>query len=184
MNENLKSTLELNELHHNFVKQDINHWLNHELFSWNWWLLVAFTVIPWIIWIMIVDRRRLLEILLFGTLIIISTSYLDTVGFDLIFWVYPFRLIPIGTLAIPFDISMVTVTYMLMYQFFNSWKSYSKALIFMAIIFAFIGEPVSIVLNLVYYIQWKYYYSFLYYIVIGILVKVIVNKCKDIYIKV
>lgn len=184
MNENLKAALKLSEQHNNNVKQNMNHWLNHELFSWNWWLLVALTVIPLIIWIMVVDRKRLLEILLFGTLIIILTSYLDAAGFDLMFWVYPVEFMPLTTIAIPFNVSMVSVTYMMMYQFFNSWKSYSIALISMAIIFAFIGEPVSKLLNWIHYIHWNYYYSFLYYIVIGILVKVIVNKCKDIYIKV
>ncbi|MFD9364323.1 LysR substrate-binding domain-containing protein [Priestia megaterium] len=46
----------------------------------------------------------------------------------------------------------------------------------MASAFAFIGEPFSIWAHLVIYINWKYIYSFIYYIVIGIIVRVCVEK--------
>jgi hypothetical protein len=183
MNENLKTAIEAVNQHHANVRQDINHWINHEIFTWNWWILIAFIVIPLILWIKFVDRKRLLEILLFGTLIIIPTSYLDAIGIDLKFWVYPVQFIPITPRALPFDIFMVGGTFMLLYQYFSSWRSYLIALLIMALCFAFIGEPVSKALNLVYYLKWKYYYSFIYYIVIGITVKIIVNKCRNNYLK-
>lgn len=181
MNKNLKAALRTVDKHHENVKQDINHWINHELFTWNWWILVLFIVIPLIIWLLVVDRKRMLEFLLVWTLVIIPTSYLDAIGVDLKFWVYPVQFIPITPRAIPFDIFMVGITYMLLYQFFSSWKAYLMALFIMAFTFAFIGEPISHLLNLVYYIKWKYYYSFLFYIFIGITVKGIVNKCRDHY---
>jgi hypothetical protein len=183
MNENLKAALKTINSHHEIVKQDINNWLNNELFTWNWWVLVAFIVIPSIIWIRVVDRKRILEILLFGTLVIILTSFLDAIGVDLMFWVYPVQFIPLTPRSLPFDVFMVAITYMLLYQFFIKWKSYINALVIMAFTFAFIGEPISKYLNLVYYIKWKYHYSFLYYIVLGISIKALVNKCKDLYIK-
>jgi hypothetical protein len=46
----------------------------------------------------------------------------------------------------------------------------------MASAFALIGEPFSIWAHLVIYIKWKYIYSFIYYIVIGIIVRVCVEK--------
>ena len=183
MNQNLKASLKTVTQHHENVKQDINHWFQFEVFTWNWWVLVAFIFIPLMIWIKVHDRTKLLELLLVWTLVIIPTSYLDAVGVDLKFWAYPVQFLPITPRAIPFDIFMVGITYMLLYQYFNEWKSYIMALIIMALTFAFIGEPISIYLSLVYYIKWEYYYSFLYYIVLGITVKAIVNKCKNFYIK-
>lgn len=183
MNENLKAALKNLNLHHENVRQDINQWVNNELFTWNWWVLVVLILLPLIIWIKVVDRKRLLEFLLVWTLVIISTSYLDAIGVDLKFWVYPNQFLPITPRAIPFDIFMVGITYMLLYQFFSTWKTYFIALLIMAFTFAFIGEPMSHLLNLVYYIKWQYYYSFLYYIVIGITVKAIVGKCKELYVK-
>jgi hypothetical protein len=181
MNENFKAALKTVNNHHDNVKQDINHWINNELFSWNWWVLVGFIAIPLILWIILVDRKRILELLLVWTLVIIPTSYLDAIGIDLKFWIYPVQFLPITPRAIPFDIFMVGISFMLLYQFFSKWKSYIIALLIMALTFAFIGEPLSHLLNLVYYIKWKYYYSFLYYIVLGLSVKSIVNKCRNIY---
>lgn len=183
MNENLKSALKLIDKHHDNVKQDIHNWLNNELFTWNWWILVGFTLIPLIIWIKVVDRKRILEFLLVWSLVIIPTSYLDAIGIDLKYWVYPVQFLPITPRAIPFDIFMVGITYMLLYQFFSKWRTYLIALLIMALTFAFIGEPISHLLNLVYYIKWKYYYSFLYYLVLGITVKAIVSKCRETYLQ-
>jgi hypothetical protein len=183
MNENLKAALRTVGTHHENVKQDMSHWLNYELFTWNWWILVTLIVFSMIFWVIFVDRKRLLEILLVGTLVGIPTSYLDAIGIDLKFWVYPVQFVPITPRAIPFDIFVVPVAVMFLYQYFNKWKSYITGIFFMALTFSFIGEPLSHALNLVYYIKWNYYYSFLYYLVLGTSVKAIVTKVKDIYIK-
>ncbi|QOR67155.1 hypothetical protein IM538_03110 [Cytobacillus suaedae] len=178
MNENLKAALNTLEKHHQNVKQDINHWLNHEFLTWNWWFLVAFILIPLVIWIKVVDRKRILEIMFVWTLVIIPTSYLDAIGVDLKFWVYPVQFVPITPRALPFDVFMVGVTFMLLYQYFSTWRSYLIALFIMALLFAFIGEPISKRLNLVYYIKWKYHFSFFYYVLLGVTVRAIVLKCK------
>ncbi|MBT2704209.1 CBO0543 family protein [Bacillus sp. ISL-35] len=125
----------------------------------------------------------MLELLLVWTLAIIPTIYLDSAGYDLQFGLYPVKFIPIIPNATPFNIFMVGITFMLLYQYLSSWKTYIKGLIIMASTFAFIGEPLSHYLNLVYYIKWKYHYSFMYYIVLGITVKAIVNKCKNAYLR-
>jgi hypothetical protein len=181
MNVNLKAALRTVGIHHENVQQDINHWLNHALFTWNWWILVTFIVLPLLLWIKVFDRKRVLELLLVWTLVIIPTSYLDAIGIDLKFWVYPVQFVPITPRALPFDFFVVGIAYMLLYQYFNSWKKYLIALLLMSFTYAFIGEPLSHALNLVYYIKWKYFYSFLYYIILGLTVKVIVNKCKNNY---
>jgi hypothetical protein len=160
------------------VYLDIHNWLNNELFTWNWLILILFLIVPWIIWIKVFERKRVIEILLFGALVFIPTTYLDSVGEDLSFWIYPTELFPWDLRAFGFDISMVSVTYMLIYQYFGSWKSYIIAQISMSFIFSFIGEPLSHYLDLVLYIKWTYFYSFLYYIILGISVKTTVEKIK------
>jgi hypothetical protein len=183
LNGNLDTALKMIEQHYNIVKKDISHWLEYELFSWNWWVLFAFAIIPWIIWLKIVDRRILLEIILAGTLAIIPTTYLESIGVNLKFWIYPVKFLPFSLRALPFDMCIVPVAYMLLFQFLKRWKPYILALLIMALLFAFIGEPVSKSMNLVYYIRWKYYYSFFYYIALGLSIKFIVNRLRDTYLK-
>jgi hypothetical protein len=159
-----------------YVDLDIKGWLDNELFSWNWWILIFLLIVPWIVWIKVLERKRLIEILLFGTFVFIPTNLLDTIGDDLRFWIYPTELFPWDLRAFGFDASMVTITYMLIYQYFHSWKSYIIAQVSMAFLFAFIGEPLCHYLDLVLYIEWKYFYSFIYYIILGISVKATLEK--------
>ncbi|MBM6617867.1 CBO0543 family protein [Bacillus suaedaesalsae] len=180
MNTNVKIAIKLVNQHHQNVTQDINQWLNNELFTWNWWVLLAFALLPWMVWFKFKERKILIESILVGTIAIIPTTYLDAIGLDLKFWTYPVQFIPLGARALPFDMSMVPVAYMLLYQFFKTWRAFIIGLLIMATLFAFIGEPVSKAMNLIYYLKWKYYYSFFYYIILGLFIKWFVNKCRDI----
>jgi hypothetical protein len=162
---------------------DQEGWLKHELFTWQWWLLVAFLILPWVLWGRIVNRRKLMAIVQVGLLTCIITVFLDVVGMKYGFWRYPFQLFPLTPRAIAFDMSMVPVAYMIIYQYFTTWRSFSISLIIMAVLFAFIGEPFSIWADLVEYMKWKYLYSFIFYIITGITVRWLVERMSALYVK-
>jgi hypothetical protein len=147
---------------------ELNNWLKNEFLSWEWWILVGFLVVPWVIWAKLVKRDLLLEALLYGSIICILTTLLDLIGLPFRFWDYPIEFIPIIPRAFPFDFSMIPVAYMLLYQYFRTWKSFIIAQIIMALAYAFIGEPFCTWIELVSYIKWTYIYSFVYYIIVGI----------------
>nr|WP_154319612.1 CBO0543 family protein [Metabacillus idriensis] len=160
---------------------ELNDWLKNEFLTWEWWILVGFLVVPWVIWAKLVKRDMILEILLFGTIIIITTTLLDIVGLQYRFWDYPISFLPIIPRAFPFDFSLVPVAYMLLYQYFRSWKYFVIAQIIMALSFAFIGEPFCEWVKLVYYIEWRYSYSFIYYILVGIGTRALILKLVSLY---
>lgn len=161
------------------LRIDKKGWLEDELFKGDWWILVGFLIVPWIIWIKLVDNRRITEILLFGLIVIVITTFLDIAGTKLSFWVYPTQLVPGLPRAFAFDVSMVPVAFMLLFQYFNTWKSYSIALVLMAATFAFVGEPFAIWIELVVYMKWKYIYSFVIYILIGMCVRALLVKFRS-----
>ncbi|MFE4525613.1 CBO0543 family protein [Cytobacillus firmus] len=150
---------------------DLEGWLKTKLFTWHWWILVAFFILPWLLWAFMADKTKLMETTPFGTLVIIPTTYLDAAGIDLEFWRYPVQLIPLTPRAISFDMSMVPVAFMLIHQYSTSWKSFITFLFILAAVYAFIGEPMSTWLGLVQYINWKYFYSFCYYLIIGLIIR-------------
>lgn len=178
MTNKFTSMWNVNELEQKVVQLDIKGWLNHELLTWSWWLLIILLLIPWMIWIKLVDRTKLIELVIIGLSTSFITSLLDIVGTELDFWVYPTQLIPTFPRAFAFDVAMVPVAFMLLYQYFKTWKPYISALIILASIYAFIGEPFAHWAELVYYLKWKYIYSFLYYIMLGIGVRAFVEKLK------
>ncbi|RFU66766.1 hypothetical protein D0466_00865 [Peribacillus glennii] len=146
---------------------DMNHWLEYEILTWQWWMLAVFLILPWIIWFLLVKRDNIIQALLFGMFIIIITKLLDVVGLQYGVWEYPIQLFPVIPRGLPFDISMVPVAYMLLYQYFNTWKTFFIAQVLMALLYAFIGEPFSEWAHVVQYMKWHYILSFFYYILVG-----------------
>lgn len=84
--ENLK---EIHLLEDKLYHLELNGWLKNEFLTWEWWILVVFLVVPWVIWAKLVKRYIILEILLFGTIIILTTTLLDIFGAQYSFWDYP-----------------------------------------------------------------------------------------------
>jgi len=154
----------------------INEWVSHEVFSFGWWFLVICLIVPWVVWFKIVDRKGAPQILLAGLFALIITAYMDDLGSTLNLWQYPIKLLPIGLVAMPFDFSVIPVFYMIIYQYSNSWRNYSVALLILAVFSAYVGEPISEYLNLLFYVRWKYFYSFIFYIITGIIIKVLTDQ--------
>lgn len=165
------------------LKMKINHlekvtWTHYEFLTWHWFLLLVFFVVPWIAWYILYDKKRGLELFLVGSLCIIPTTLLDSIGSDLMFWDYPNELIPFTPRAMPFDMTMVPVGLMFIYQYLSGWKTYLIGVLILALTYAFIGEPFTIWINLVAYYKWHVIYSFFYYIVLGVSVKVFIQWLK------
>jgi hypothetical protein len=173
MNETVSVLYSLQERYATLATEN---WLKDSVFTWSWWFLVTFLVIPWLIFHKLLERDRTLEIWSFGLIIIIITSFTDDLGSELGVWIYPIKFVSVGLLAFPFDFSIIPVSCMLVYQYFNTWKTFSVALVGQATIFAFIGEPISVMLGTVTYIKWKYIYSFIFYIVTGLVSRFIIRK--------
>ncbi len=168
------------DIHDQMVQLNVDGWLKNEFLTWQWWLLLAFLIFPWILWSKLVERDRIMEIVLFGTMVMIPTLILDNIGNDIRFWSYPTELIPFSPNEIAFDLAMVPVAFMLLYQYFTTWKSFSVGLVLMASFYAFVGEPLAHLLEMVIYIEWKYTYSFVYYIILGLGVRFVVEKIRKI----
>jgi hypothetical protein len=176
MDEKSENMMRARELINELVQTNIERFNYYGFLSVQWWILLSFLVVPWIIWIKVADKKRTLEIVLVGALVLIVTIILDLVGYYLSFWDYSIEILPLIPGGFPFDFSMIPVAYMLIYQYFKTWKSYCIALVCMSLIYAFIGEPFSNSLELVIYIKWRYIYSVEYYILTGITVRAIVAK--------
>jgi len=50
------------ELEKQLVQLKIEHWLKEDLFTPQWWLMLVFLLIPWILWWRYVDKTRILQL--------------------------------------------------------------------------------------------------------------------------
>lgn len=155
------------------ISSQIAFWKANVLFSFEWWFLVLMSILVWLIWWKTVDRGRLPQIVMFGALVLIVTTLLDGIGSQLLLWDYPVQLMPTFSRFIPVDFVALPVSYMWIYQYFRSWKSFLIGVSASALLFAFVLEPVAAGMGLYVPLHWKHVYSFPIYIVIGVIIRVV-----------
>ncbi|MYL32865.1 hypothetical protein GLW05_04560 [Pontibacillus yanchengensis] len=166
---------DIRKVHQQLVDMRVEYWFNHDLLSFQWWILILVLILPWFIWWRFVDKKRIGQILLFGTLLILLVSLLDDLGVEMHLWSYPYQLVPLLPKLVPIDYGMLVVAHMYLYQKYTRWKSFIVANIVMAAVFTFIFEPITVWLDIYKMEDWRYIYSFPIYILKAVLIKWLVD---------
>lgn len=160
------------------------YWLNTNVFTLHWFLMLFFLIFPWFIWWRMVDKSRIKEIGLHGFFVLFISSLFDDIGSQLNLWVYPYMFTPISQRFEPYDYSVLPVIYMLIYQNYSNWKLFIIAQFVVSAVFSFILEPLTVYFNIYRMLNWKSQYSFCIYPIIGIVCKEIshrINKIEDLF---
>jgi len=147
------------------------NWLGAIVFTYQWWILVGLAIVPIVIWWRFVDRKRFFEILTYGLMAALVAGVLDAIGVETDAWDYKYDLVPLLDVLIVYDISVLPVTYMAVYQYCHTWRSFAIASIIVAFVFAFIFEPLLIWLDIYHPASWKHIYSFTGYFVLAVLLR-------------
>jgi hypothetical protein len=134
-------------------------WKSDMVFTWHWWMGVALSVLPWILWVIVRKKESTNRLLLAGLVVLIISSFLDTLGMALRYWDYSTKVIPLIPPFFPWDFTLMPVVAMLFYQFKPNWNPYLKAAVFSAI-GSFVVQPVFEWTVFYEKHQWADYYSF------------------------
>ncbi len=132
---------------------------------------MAVLIVPWFIWWKFVDRKRLMEILLYGFFVITVVTFFDEIGCQLNLWEYPYDIEPLFPRLIPVNSSALPVIYMFIYQYFSEWKPFIIASVLVSAVLSFVGENILEWVGIYVLLKWENYYSLPIYIIIGILLK-------------
>ena len=139
----------------------LQRWLSQDVFSLQWWFLFATLVFGYIVWIKLLDKRRIMEIVLFGSFIAVTNVTIDIVAVLYGLWAYNFSLFPITPSLFPFDFSIIPVMFMLAYQYFTPWKKFFWGTALVVALFSFIFLPILKYLDIVTLQKWNLIYSFI-----------------------
>jgi hypothetical protein len=175
--EYLEKTIELRK---QIFQLNYNHYMNVTLFSAKWWILIFATILIITIWLKLVDKKRLLEISLVGFVTGVLVAIADDFGLEMTLWAYPTQIFELVKHISEIELVLMTVTYMLLYQYFGEWKKYIIALIVLSAIGAFVGIPLAVWFGIYRLIKWSYIYSFIVFICLGVIIKLIVSKIINI----
>lgn len=114
---------------------------------------------------------------MFGFFIALFSMIFEHIGENVaLWWGYRTRLIPTLTFIFPFDLTVLPVSFMLVYQFFNEWRSFVKGMLVLSLGGAFVFEPLLHWMDIYVLYTWKYVYSFPIYFAMGLFFKWFVQK--------
>jgi hypothetical protein len=139
----------------------LRDWLSQDVFSLRWWFLLVVLVLGYIVWIKLLDKRRVVEIVMFGALVAVINVFIDIVAVLYGLWTFKVRFLPIVPSVFPFDLSFIPVIYMLAYQYFTPWKKYLWGGALAAAVFVFIFFPILTKWDIIEQQNWNIYYSFI-----------------------
>jgi hypothetical protein len=120
----------------------LEHFLHDEIFGWRWWLLVALTILTWIVWIVFRDREKQTRLLFGATVVGLLALISDSFGTDLGAWHYIQRVTPTIPSLFPYDLAILPVEYMFIQQFARNSRHFFWWAVAISAFNAFIAEPI------------------------------------------
>ncbi len=169
----LEEIIKLKEQLHDMYER---HYWESEIFSLTWWISIALIILPIIIWWKVADKKRLLELSVFGLLVNVVATLLDIGLSDHMFWEYPIHVIPQTALFLPVDYIILPVIGTILYQKCPKWLPFLLASTIASAILSFACEPLAVYIRMYRLITWRCIYSFPIYIAIFALMKFITGK--------
>lgn len=155
----------------------LEHWYHYELFTWQWWLKFTYLIIPILLLIRYLDWKRSFEILSYGLIISLISTVIDIIGVNLLWWHYPIRFLPFGFFAVH-DLVFIPIVALLIFQRYNSWKSFCIVNLLLAAVGAYIEEPLAAWIGIYKPLQWKHTYSFFLFFGMTLLSRFIIVKLR------
>ncbi|KEO83862.1 CBO0543 family protein [Tumebacillus flagellatus] len=150
---------------------EYSHWLHHDLFSFNFWLLLVVAFAPWWLWFRLRDRSRSFELLYFGLLLGMISTFLDALGTNLLLWGYKDQIFGVPPPLFPADVTLMSVPFMLIYEKLPAWKNFTIAVVLLSALYAFVREQLLECLGIYELTHWKHIYSFPIYIALPCFVR-------------
>lgn len=142
-------------------EQLYSSWINYELFSLPWWVTIGALITIYFIWWKALDKSRIIELLLFGSLLAVMSALIDTVADNLMLWQYKVRLLPFSPAFFPYHLTIAPIILMLVYQYTSTWKSFLLWTAISGAIYSFVFIPTFVSLGEVHLLRWKYHYNFI-----------------------
>ena len=111
------------------AKENLNvlietQWINEFFLSPIWIFLLALILFAYALFIYLVDKKRIIEILLYGSLVAVSFAVYDSIAQHLNYWVTLKGVLPIEPHYFLGNLTLIPLFAMLVYQYTSSWRRY------------------------------------------------------------
>ncbi|KQL52412.1 hypothetical protein AN964_01885 [Heyndrickxia shackletonii] len=150
-------------------------WLHHDVFSGHWWTIVILNILFLIVFLMLMDRYRILLITFSFLVNFVIVGFTDEIGTYFNAWSYPHQLAVFTHRLNAVDFFVVPISMSLTYQYFSKWKMYILSSILLSAIICFIAAPIFVYFHLYEIENWNYFYSFVVMMLMLMLSKIFVD---------
>lgn len=143
-------------------------WISSELFSFGWFVSVGVLIATYGIWFKLVDKRRIKDLLLLGSLCAVAFAVVDTVCVGYLgLWGFTIRLFPFQPPLFIIGLTMGPIMYMLVFQYTSTWKNFllwngiGCAIIVLGVL------PLYSVLGIFQLYKWNWFFHYLLFFAAG-----------------
>lgn len=163
----------------------MDKWLSEQFLSPVWIGLFLFVIFTYLLFFYLADRKRLVEVLLFGSLVAVAFSVYDSIGELIGLWSTFFRMVPLQQNFFMSDLTIIPLYAMLIYQYANSWKMFFIGSVIWAGLIAFVFYYIILNgLNVFMYLNpFGPYIDFVFLMLIGLIARGILVVLLNIEIK-
>lgn len=134
-------------------------WLS-SLTTIKFWAMIAFILVAYMIWYKLTDKKRLVDLLLFGSFIAVMRVIVDAFGEQAGFWYYKEHTIPTSPSMFIHVLTLTPLTFMLVQQRSSNWRQFFIWAAVGAGFLHFLTIPVLGKLNYVQLMRWNNLYAF------------------------
>ncbi|WP_077622847.1 CBO0543 family protein [Sediminibacillus massiliensis] len=140
-------------------------WLDDILWTWQWWLGVILTIVPWIIWGIFRKKQSTYRLLYAMIAVMWVSAWVDFIAVSTGLWMYYYEVLPFIPSFIPWYFTLIPILIATLLQIKPDANPYIKATI-CSIIGAFLAEPFFEWVGIYKTLNWEHIYSIpLYFIV-------------------
>lgn len=141
------------------ANQFYQRWVSKELFSFGWFLEIIVLVIVYVIWLYLLDKSNVRNLLLLGSLASVGFIIADLVLFNSLGLVeFKISVVPMMSHLFIVTVTIVPILFMLVQQYTSSWKGYLLWSSIGAAVLAFGLMPIYTLVGIVELHNWNYFY--------------------------
>jgi hypothetical protein len=141
--------------------------------AFEWWFIVVAIMAAYFIWWKLTDKRRIIELLLYGSFIAVVRVIFDDWGISSGRWTYVIDLVPIGQSLFLNDLTIIPLSMMLIYQYSANWRTFVVWLAIVQGATSFLLWPLLITLGILKLHDWQLYYSYIFVVATAIIMRAI-----------
>lgn len=104
----------------------LTKWLKQEFLTFEWFFTLFVVLVCYLLFFYLVDKKRIVEILLYGSLVAVAYVVYDSIGMFFGFWAVKIAISPVYPNFFGSSLTVAPLLAMILYQYKSPWNSFLR----------------------------------------------------------